>query len=313
MTTIEAKRNSQIIHPIFARHETFHPRFGWLKKGFDKASEQPDLFTDDMAPSILGVGKNMVKAIKYWCIAYKVLEEVQERGKGRILVPTAFGNRLLNNDGWDPYLEDPASLWLLHWSLLSLPNYATTWHYTFNVFNRPSFMVEDIQHGIFEYAKREFPNSRITASSVARDVSCLLRMYVEDSSRQLTEDSIDSPFTDLGLVKQYGDRRHFAMSIGPKIGLTHEIIAASCLDFAATAEEGAKTISIARLTYEQNSPGQCFKLTEGIISEAIESVAIAVEDIEMSKTAGLVQMAFSRDPYSIINDVLNGYYKRIHN
>ncbi len=22
---------------IFARHETFHPRFGWLKKGFDRA------------------------------------------------------------------------------------------------------------------------------------------------------------------------------------------------------------------------------------------------------------------------------------
>jgi hypothetical protein len=62
--------------PTFARHETFHSRFGWLKKGFDKAIESPDVFLSEAAPSIPESGKIMVKAIKYWCIAFKVLEDV---------------------------------------------------------------------------------------------------------------------------------------------------------------------------------------------------------------------------------------------
>ena len=27
----KSKNNESVIHPVFARHETFHPRFGWLK------------------------------------------------------------------------------------------------------------------------------------------------------------------------------------------------------------------------------------------------------------------------------------------
>ena len=46
------------IHPIFSRHETFHPRFGWLKKGFDKAHEDNAIFSKESAPVVLGVGKN---------------------------------------------------------------------------------------------------------------------------------------------------------------------------------------------------------------------------------------------------------------
>ena len=90
---------------VFARHETFHPRFGWLKKGFDKASQDSGIFLREDAPVLLGVGKNMVRAIRYWCSAFKVLENDS---------PTDFGTKLLGAGGWDEYLEDPASLWLLH-------------------------------------------------------------------------------------------------------------------------------------------------------------------------------------------------------
>jgi len=51
-------------HPVFARHETFHPWFGWLKKGFDAATQDPEVFLREDAPVRLGVGKNMVNAIR---------------------------------------------------------------------------------------------------------------------------------------------------------------------------------------------------------------------------------------------------------
>lgn len=53
-------RNAHQANPIFARHETFHPRFGWLKKGFDRASDDAEVFLRDDAPIRLGVGKT-------WC------------------------------------------------------------------------------------------------------------------------------------------------------------------------------------------------------------------------------------------------------
>jgi len=57
---------------------------------------------------------------RYWCNAFKVLaEEGVSNQKARTEQPTDFGCKLLSDDGWDP--EDPASLWLLHWNLLSPP------------------------------------------------------------------------------------------------------------------------------------------------------------------------------------------------
>jgi hypothetical protein len=108
------KPKSLEISPVFARHETFHPRFGWLKKGFDKASEDNSVFSKESAAVVLGVGKNMVKAIKYWCIAFKVVDETRNYGKF-IHNPTEFAQKLLGEGGWDPFLENPSSLWLLHW------------------------------------------------------------------------------------------------------------------------------------------------------------------------------------------------------
>ena len=55
-----AETNGNPKASIFARHETFHPRFGWLKKGFDRASIDSETFLREDAPVRLGVGKNMV-------------------------------------------------------------------------------------------------------------------------------------------------------------------------------------------------------------------------------------------------------------
>ncbi|MEI7888664.1 MAG: DUF4007 family protein, partial [Actinomycetes bacterium] len=57
--------------PQFARHETFYPRYGWVKKSVDAAAKDPNLFNDENAVVELGVGKNMVRSIRYWGLAYK--------------------------------------------------------------------------------------------------------------------------------------------------------------------------------------------------------------------------------------------------
>ena len=298
------------IHPIFARHETFHPRFGWLKKGFDKADEDNQVFSRESAHVVLGVGKNMVKAIRYWCIAFKVVDEVRSNGK-YIHRPSPFAKQLLMEGGWDPFLENPSSLWLLHWKLFKSPCLAPVWYFTFNEFNRLDFSANDLLFSLKEFKNQRFPSSNTRDSSLNKDVNCLLRMYVERTGpKNLKEDSLDCPFTDLGIISAYSDSKRFVFNFGNKPNLQPEIVVSACLEFAASFQDDAKTISISRLLYEPGSPGQIFKITESFLTASIEAVMRRVKDIYVTDTAGMIQLAYASDPVDISEKILVSYFRK---
>jgi len=300
------------IHPIFARHETFHPRYGWLKKGFDLATADQEIFIKDDAPVVLGVGKNMVKSIRYWSYAFKVLEEHRQTGsRSRAYKPTPFGKALLSDAGWDPYLEDPASLWLLHWNLLKAPCYGTTWHYVFNIFYQNTFSAEDVLNALREFAEQSCFSNKPSFSSLNKDINCLLRMYVASIHKKiLKEDSLDCPFNELGLITYSAEGKHYSFNLGPKSNLPSHIIVAACLDYIAGIGHTAKTISVSRLCYEPGSPGLIFKLTEDSIYSAIETISEQNNDISLSETAGLVQFTFHKNPQVLFWEILNLYYTK---
>lgn len=290
------------ITAVFARHETFHPRFGWLKKGYDLAMEDPGIFLQDNAPVLLGVGKNMVRSIRYWCNAFKVLVEEDHQSK-----PTAFGQQLLDDDGWDPFLENPASLWLLHWNLLKAPCTATAWVYTFGQFQSIEFDQETLLDELRDYASSL--GGRTADSSLKKDVSCILRMYAEQESKKgPTEDSIDCPFTELRLLFSAGDGRRYEFQIGPKETLPAEIIVAACLEFASISQNLSSTMGISRLAHMLGSPGRVFKLPESAIAEAIEKISQSNNNLFISDSAGLQQLQYDDDPLEMSGAILDEYF-----
>lgn len=97
------------IKPILGGHETFAFRNGWLKKGVDAAHENPTIFTNENALVTLGVGKNMVRSIRHWCLTTGLLEEANSPGLSRPLQATWLGDRLFLEGGWDPFLENEGS------------------------------------------------------------------------------------------------------------------------------------------------------------------------------------------------------------
>ncbi|MBD6614797.1 DUF4007 family protein [Komarekiella sp. 'clone 1'] len=298
-TSLNFKHLENPVNPVFANHETFHPRFGWLKKGFDAAKKNPGIFLQDDAPVRLGVGKNMVRSIRYWCSAFKILDKNN--------LPTTFGEKLLGNNGWDSYLEDPASLWLLHWNLLKPTCEAAAWYYIFNIFRDLEFTKEDILLGLKDYIMNF--NKNIADSSFIKDVNCILRMYVaQDFTRGNTpiEDSIDCPFNELGLIRHFG--KNYQFKIGTKANLPASIIVASCLEYASWISQGRKTINIPSLLYDEGSPGMVFKLTENILCAAIETVAKQFDAIILSDTAGLIQLSFTDEPEILAEVILKQYY-----
>lgn len=297
------------LNPVFSRHETFHPRFGWLKKGFDKVSEDATLFRKDDASVVLGVGKNMVKSIRYWCYAFKILEN-SDRKTGAFKAKS-FANDLLHDEGKDPFLEDPASLWLLHWQLIKPPCDAPVWYLTFNEFNQVEFTVDDLVFAAKEFKERLFPTKRLSDQSIVKDVNCLLRMYVERNAlKQLKEDSLDSPFTKLNLISSFGDSKRYMFNYGSKPTLPPEIIVWACLDYSWSTGDDARTIALSRLLYESGSPGQVLKLTEASLCDAIEKVSLSFKKIALTDTAGMIQFAFKSQPNTLAEKLLIRYYNR---
>jgi len=281
----------------FARHETFHPRFGWLKKGFDRASADSEVFLQDDATVRLGVGKNMVRSIRYWCAAFKLLESDR---------PTDFGNQLLGSMGWDSYLEDPASLWLLHWKLLESPCSATAWDFVFNQFRSIEFTTEELFNQICDYRDREA--SRVADSSIRKDISCLLRMYGSQPFKaSASEESLDCPVADLGLIRFAGSSRSYTFRFGAKPTLPPEIIVYACLSYAAQIANGVQNFPVAKLLYDPGSPGLVFRLTESALYEAIEAVGDA-DTLGIADVAGKLEFFFRGQPFQMAEDILNRYY-----
>lgn len=179
----------------FARHETFHPRWGWIKKAFDAAKESPHVFNAEDATLKLGVGKNMVRSIRFWGHAFRALaiEHDPDRPRLSLSVPSAIGDAIFGDGGWDPFTEDVGTLWLLHWLLLAPKSYMPVWWLSFSEFGA----VEFTQQQLIEFACDQVESVSVwqsvpNRSSIEKDVSCFLRTYASsvDSGRRQSFDDL---------------------------------------------------------------------------------------------------------------------------
>lgn len=300
----------QAATPTFANHQTFHPRFGWIKKGYDAAANDPNIFNEKSAPVDLGVGKNMVEAIRFWALATKVIARRPhpDRPRTSVYTPTWIGRALLDDrDGFDPYLEDPGTLWMLHWHAVSGRTILPIWRLMFNDFSGIEFTDDEfLQYCVDEIAATTWPQPM--RSSVQKDVDCMLRMYSrrETRGRQVIDDLIDSPFRELGLIRpSAGDRKNaFRIIRGNKPTLPAITIAYACVDYLSRGFDGSKTITLTRLAADPGSPGRLLKLTEQDIAEAVEASSTLVGNLRLVRPAGARQLAISAPPSDVAFELL---------
>jgi len=109
----------------FRAHDTFFIRKGWLSKGMERIVAKPDLFVDknENPMDILGIGTNMVKALRYWLQVVGLTEE-PTTGR-RVQTLTEFGQVVYDNDR---YIEELGTLYLLQYQLAKRKTDATQCH-----------------------------------------------------------------------------------------------------------------------------------------------------------------------------------------
>lgn len=280
--------------PQFTGHETFPLRYGWLKKAFDAVAateatgDNLSIFRDDDAIARFGVGRNMVSAIRHWATAAGIIKTSAD---GNHIQTTELGRKIFADDGFDPFMEHPSTLWLMHWNLASRPG-KTTWFWTFNQFHNTTFDRDHLVQGLEKLARdREW--SRVASATVKRDVECFVRTYVAKPSSAVSgfEDSLESPLAELGLIKPIGRRDGFRFARGAKTSLEEAVFLYALVDFWQRFSDKATTLSFETLGYEPGSPGRVFLLDEADLAERLFDIDEMTDGaFRWSETAGLKQI-----------------------
>ena len=286
----------QQVKYTFSGHESFQCRHLWLKKGYDYITAGKSFNSEDAVVD-LGVGKNMVSSIRFWMKAFDIIDQNDQ--------PTLFADKLLSDNGWDPYLEDEATLWLLHYHLIKKGN-ASIYNLIFNELRKEKIEFTRDNFTAFVIRKTEsLGSTQVNTNTLASDFDVLTKMYIRsDSQSKDKEDTFSGLLTELDLIKSYGKggNEYFVIENTEKPELPDEVILYTILD-----QGGFQTsISLYTLEQEPNSPGMVFALNRSGLVSKIESIVSNNKNIYFTDHAGIKELQFKKEFDSL--KVLANYY-----
>lgn len=280
----------------FKGHETFFFREGWLSKAMIEMqkTENKDLFSGKKGIVKLGVGSNMVKAIKYWMITSN-LAEYDTKTKSYKL--TELGKIIANHD---PYLEDIFSLWIIHVNIARNYENATTWNLFFNDFEAKEFTITDVKNVLKHYI--EVKEIKCSDKSLDADINVLLNMYSKEKNDTDPEENYSCPLERLGLIKIKRDM--YTREI-PSVDSLDKLVVLYVI-LLLLESSNSNRISISDLESAVNSPGKLLNLNRVYINEYLEKLE-NFKFIKQEKTAGLDNISLITDKTP--NEIVKMYFE----
>lgn len=294
----EPKTLSYLTNPSFSGHQTFPFRYTWLKKGVDAVSEDPTVFSSDNASVTLGVGKNMVSSIRHWCTVAQLIKKIDDPQRGSF-IPTKLGETIFDDEkGFDPYLDDPATLWLIHLQIVTNINQATAWYWAFNIFRENQFTLDTFKKQVSEWTQQQKASARPASdNTLHRDVHCFIRTYCQSRhTTAVVEESFDCPLVELNLVTELPEGNGYEFQRGEKETLPVELVAATLIALWDSHSSKRNELPFSELMYAPLSPGRIFRLDEDTMITYLESLnELTKGALQYDETAGLKQVYRHRD------------------
>lgn len=266
----------------FRAHETFFIRKGWLSKGMKHVRNKQDVFVDrDENPmDVLGIGSNMVKALRYWLQAVGLTQE-PNAGR-RVQTFTDLGNSVYNHDR---YIEELGTLQLLHYKLASNKSDATAWYFFFNEFNMTEFTKEDFVGSLQNYVLMDKESVSAAIRSLNDDFTCIISTYLprykSNPGKVSPENNIDCPFGELGFVDML-NKKTYRKSIPAADSFNPWVILAIIFDQAG----GRQEIGLNELLTAKCNIGRIFNLDAITMLEVLHRIE-KIGELKIIRTAGL--------------------------
>lgn len=291
----------------FRAHDTFFIRKGWLSKGMKNVNIKPDVFIskDENPMDILGIGANMVKALRYWLQTVGLTEE-PNKGK-RVQSLTNLGTAVFENDR---YIEELGTLCLLHYKMAINRSDATAWYYFFNEFTMSEFSRDDFVDFLQRRIRMEDSDATVAIRSLNDDFSCIINTYLPryktSPNRVAPESNIDCPLGELGLIdilskekKTYRKAIPVASTISPWVAL------AIIVDQAGESKE----ISLNELLTAPCNIGKTLNLDAISMLDVLYQIE-RIGKIKINRTAGLDVIHILEG--LTFQDCVDAYYQSIN-
>ena len=282
----------------FTGHDSFHCRSFWLKKGVDFVQNE-GIFNDN-AVIDLGVGRNMVSAVRYWLKCFGMTDEQD------FLQPIA---RQIFDDteGYDPYCEDKGTIWLLHYLLVTTGR-ASIYNLVFNLFRkeRIEFTKEQLIANIENYCRLQ--DFTVQRSSLERDADVFLHNYHHKPSlKNSISETMSGVLQELNLVEYVGKsetKEVYKIESQDRPDLPALIV----LLGINQQLKGNVSISFQELLNGMDSVGSVFALNATGLMTKIEALLdIFPQDIVFTDDGGIRLLQFKKQFSD--SDILNQFYE----
>ena len=290
----------------FRAHDTFFLRKGWLYKGIKNVVNDPAVFmgVNGNPMDILGIGANMVKALRYWLQAVGLTAEPASGKRTQTL--TSFGEIVYEHDR---YIEEMGTLWLLHYKLASNADDATAWYYFFNEFKLTEFSRDDFVMQLNSYIRLN--DNEVSERSLEDDFNCIISTYVprmkSNPEKVKPESNIDCPLGELGLIDIISKKDRLYKKCTPKKDTLHPLVLlAVILDNA----NGENEIKISSIQNDKNNAGKIFNLDIITLVNLLGKIE-HLGYIKVIRTAGLDIIRIEREMSFL--ECVQEYYRAINN
>ncbi len=271
----------------FRAHDTFFIRKGWISKGMryvKKTHGEVFIDKDENPMDVLGIGSNMVKALRYWLQALGITSEPNS-GR-RVQTFTEFGNLIYE---YDPYIEEYGTLYLLHYKLATNVEMATSWYFFFNEFALSDFSKDDFALQIGNYIKIQDQDANVAARSIEDDFSCIINTYVPRyktmPNKVSAENNIDCPLGELGLIDILKKERNNVIykKAVPSAATFNPWVVLAVIQ---SNSDGRTEIGLNELLTAEKNIGKVFNLDSITMLDVLHSVERTGE-LKIVRTAGL--------------------------
>ncbi len=162
---------------VINKHGSFYLRSGWGTKIIQAVEADNMIFSpanEQEAVDRIGLGRVMIKALRYWADASGLTTEEKVQG-GIAERRTDLFNLVEANDR---YFQKPGSLLLLHRNIALNEENATAWYWAFNEFDKQAFSKEEFVEGLHYFlAVNEMS---IKKAAVDKEFNCFKNTYLAE-------------------------------------------------------------------------------------------------------------------------------------
>lgn len=287
----------------FSGHDTFHCREQWLLKGVQLIDNQKDdsAFRSENAIYQLGVGKNMVRSIHYWLRSFSLINDKDEF--------TDYSKFLFLNEKYDPFLENPSSLYILQY-LLASKEYASLYSLLFKEFFKDKASLEFSEVQIINFIKRilfQEGVKKFTEKTIKTDFKVFIRSYVPPKKNLKTiEDDFSAPLLSLKLIIATGklndiNQPIYKINRGVRKDLSEFVFAYCVVDFF----QDQNAIDFTDIFYFL---GTILGLNNEGLEEIIERLCSADSRFIFKSDAGVKQLQLKQHDQKIKDELLEKIY-----